>query len=351
MSAQTMLSICSNTLICDYVHKKVNRLCLYGASVIILVMSHKAKMQRIGRRRWLLLLVALAALYVLLPQVGIFHKSFRVLSQAQLTYISWSTLFTFLTFVAAAGTYWLLARQRLRYPRTVLVQFASMFANRLLPAGIGGIGVNYAYLQKAKHSPTQAATVVTANNILGFFGHAILLIILLGIYGKHLPGLHLTTRIRHLELIEIVLTIIVISILIAARRFGTRILHALSSVLRQLVSYRHQPLRLTTALLSSMSLTMCNVLSLYFCVLALHIPISLITVLVVFTFGIAVGTATPTPGGIGGIEAGLVAGLVAYHASSANALAAVLAYRLISFWSTLAVGAIAFIFVERRGYF
>ena len=59
---------------------------------------------------------------------------------------------------------------------------------------------------------------------------------------------------------------------------------------------------------------------------------------------------TPTPGGLGGVEAGLVAGLVAYRVASADALAAVLVYRLVSYWLMLAIGAAAFVIAERRGY-
>jgi uncharacterized protein (TIRG00374 family) len=118
-----------------------------------------------------------------------------------------------------------------------------------------------------------------------------------------------------------------------------------------LLAYRKHPFELKGALLSSMILTLCNVLSLYFCVLALHIALPFIAVLLVFSLGIALGTATPTPGGLGGVEAGLVAGMVAYHVASADALAAVLAYRLISYWLALVIGAGAFVVTERRGYF
>ncbi len=50
------------------------------------------------------------------------------------------------------------------------------------------------------------------------------------------------------------------------------------------------------------------------------------------------GGALPLPGGIGGIDLGLVATLVAYGAPAAATTAAVLAYRLILFWLPLALG-------------
>jgi uncharacterized membrane protein YbhN (UPF0104 family) len=50
------------------------------------------------------------------------------------------------------------------------------------------------------------------------------------------------------------------------------------------------------------------------------------------------------------VEAGLVAGLVVYQVDSAAALAAVLVYRLISYWLPLAAGAAAFAVSHRRKY-
>ena len=44
------------------------------------------------------------------------------------------------------------------------------------------------------------------------------------------------------------------------------------------------------------------------------------------------GGALPLPGGIGGIDGGLVGALVVYGAKAADAAAAVLAYRIILFW-------------------
>ena len=50
----------------------------------------------------------------------------------------------------------------------------------------------------------------------------------------------------------------------------------------------------------------------------------------------------PLPGGVGGIDGGLVGALVVYGAPAADAAAAVLAYRLILFWLPLLVGGAAF---------
>ena len=54
------------------------------------------------------------------------------------------------------------------------------------------------------------------------------------------------------------------------------------------------------------------------------------------------GGLLPIPGGIGGIDGGLIGTLVVYGAPAAGTAAAVLGYRLILFWLPLIVGAMAF---------
>jgi uncharacterized protein (TIRG00374 family) len=59
------------------------------------------------------------------------------------------------------------------------------------------------------------------------------------------------------------------------------------------------------------------------------------------------GGLLPIPGGIGGIDGGLLGTLVVYGTPAATTAAAVLAYRVILFWLPLAVGAYAFVSLRR----
>ena len=303
------------------------------------------------RKQWLFLLLAVAGLYVLLPQLGVFRHSFSILGGAHWPKLAVAMVFTALTYFAAGATYCLLALRKLSYVRTVLVELASMLTNRLLPAGIGGMGANYAYLRGSRHSSSQAASVVAANNLLGFVGHLLLVGVLLGLFHNHLGVLHLPQFRLKLGWLDEGLFVIAVIVLLVAGRFRRHLWQMAYGIAKRLFGYRQHPIRLGAALLTSASLTLCNVLSLYFCATALGINLPFVSVLLVFSLGIALGTATPTPGGLGGVEAGLVAGMVAYHTAGADALAAVLAYRLISYWLALALGALAFVICQRRGYF
>jgi uncharacterized protein (TIRG00374 family) len=59
------------------------------------------------------------------------------------------------------------------------------------------------------------------------------------------------------------------------------------------------------------------------------------------------GGLIPVPGGIGGIDAGLVGTFVLYHVSITSAASAVLAYRAIALWVPALLGSVAFVMLRR----
>jgi len=74
----------------------------------------------------------------------------------------------------------------------------------------------------------------------------------------------------------------------------------------------------------------------------------LTVVLMAYLLG-QMGGLLPIPGGIGGIDGGLIGAYIVFGVAAAPAAAAVLAYRLILFWLPLLAGAIAFTNL-RRGF-
>lgn len=301
------------------------------------------------RNRLVLLAIAALALYVLLPQIGGFKQSFDVVKSANLLLVALAVGFSLLTFVAAAGTYWILALRPIRYWRTVLAQMAAMFVNRLLPAGIGGIGANYVYLRKAKHSLPEAASVVTANNLIGLTGHLLLTFLLIVLFHDQLPSLQLDSLRQNVAFVGVIVVVLALFLVFAATLKG-RLLAKVTAVAVQLVAYRRRPQSIVAALGTSTIMTLCNVACLWLCALALGTDLSLVQALLVFTLGVVVGTATPTPGGLGGVEAGLVAGMVAFGLPGHIALAVALTYRFINYWFSMGIGAVAFAICRRQNY-
>ncbi len=301
----------------------------------------------INKRYLFVALILMLTLYIIVPQFGDFKSSLQLLSHPQVGWTFLAVAFTLFTYFAGAATYCLLAFKKLNYARTLLVQFAAMFINRLLPGGIGALGANFVYLKRQKHTSAQAASVVAVNNLLGAIGHYLLLggILLFSGYSTIRVSQTNSTLNNNIRYFWAGLLIVLIMALIFARK---RLKKGLIDLKDQLLEYRHRPKSVLAALLTSLCLTAFNVLSLYACSAALGVELNFAIIMLIFTLGIGAGTATPTPGGLGGFEAGLVAGFVAFKVDSSTALAIALLYRLISYWLTLLVGAIAFLISQKK---
>ncbi len=309
--------------------------------------------RKIHKKDWLIIVFFVLAFYVLLPQIKSFDTSFKSVIDARPFYLFLAVSCTLLTYIFAAATYCILVPKKISYPKTILVQFASMFTNRLLPLGIGSISINYLYLRKLKFKSTQVASIIAANNIVGLIGHLLLLVVLYMTYKQaHLDfsKWHIAT-IGGYKVILIIGGLILVAVMtILFKKYLLRFTNSVKNSIKYLTEYRKQPQKIIFAVGTSSLLTLSNVLCLYFCCQAVQLSLNLLEVILIFSLGVFLGTATPTPGGLGGAEAGLFAGLLAFRVSSAQALATVLAFRLISFWLTFLFGSFAFIIAERLGY-
>jgi uncharacterized membrane protein YbhN (UPF0104 family) len=300
--------------------------------------------------RYMYLIVCVVGLYGIAPELQGLHDVGHIYQHIKLVYLSVAILSYSASYLFSAATYVFLSFKRLNYSRTLQVQIASNFINHLLPAGIGGIGSNYAYLRKSKLTTTQAAATVSVNNLLGLIGHLGVLVVVLLLNPSAIARIRAPHIGLALSAVVILVLIALISSVLMHPPWRHRLLQLLHNFVGQIRRYRDRPERILIALSSSIGLTLCNAASLYFSAMAVGLHIGVLEMLIVFTIGVSTGTLTPTPGGLGGVEAGLVGGLLAYHQSLAPALATVLVYRIVTYWLALAVGAAMYVVVRRRGY-
>lgn len=108
--------------------------------------------------------------------------------------------------------------------------------------------------------------------------------------------------------------------------------------------------RLTTAAAGAVLLTVGLVLALTASVAAMGGVIAPVPIGMAFLVGSAVGSMVPTPGGIGTVEAALVAALVASGQLVAVALPAVLVFRLVTVWLQVPLGWAALQVLHRMGH-
>jgi undecaprenyl-diphosphatase len=100
----------------------------------------------------------------------------------------------------------------------------------------------------------------------------------------------------------------------------------------------------------SVTVTFSYMITLYVALQAFGGGLPFATVGAVYLVGAAVATAAPTPGGLGAVEAALIAGLVSAGLDSAVAVPAVFLYRLATFWIPILPGWGCFTWLERREF-
>lgn len=307
-------------------------------------------MLRAHRRMIIWSVIAVLVLYAVIPQFGVFRRAQISFADIQWSYVVLAALWTALTYVCAAQSYRWLSFKPLIFMRTLIAQLAALFATRIVPAGIGGIGVNFAYLRSAKHSTPQAAAVVAINNTLGFIANALLLAIAVLVFGDSIPSV-IFERDISLQQISVIGGALLISLIITILIFGNRLKKGVRSFITQVGLFRYRLPAVGRAFCVSLLLTAANVLALYSCAASLGANATLVVTLLVYSFAIILGTFTPTPGGLGGIEAGLVLGFMAFGMDAGTALAVTLIFRMVSNWVPLCIGALAFWYAESHRYF
>ena len=120
--------------------------------------------------------------------------------------------------------------------------------------------------------------------------------------------------------------------------------------LPRLLAVMQQPRKLAEGIGGALLLTGAYILCLDACIRALGGSIPLASTAVVYLTGAALGSAVPTPGGLGAVEAALSAGLTAAGLPGTIAVSAVLLFRTLTFWLPVPVGWGAFNYLERHEY-
>ncbi len=284
--------------------------------------------------------------YAVDSQFSHFRSGISVLAEANLLLALAGLALTASTFCIAAGIYRTLALSHLRYLRTLAVEIAAAFVNRLLPAGIGGLGLHGDYLHRQKHSVAEATAVVSVNNALGIVGNIILLVIMLAVWPHRLSVSAFNFSPGKALIVGVVVAALAI-VIIAVRRVRVELASFARNFGRSLRTYLRCPGKLLVALALATTLTLVYALILYVSSRAVGVKLAYSSVFVVFSVGTLIGAATPTPGGLVGVEAGLFAGFAAYGVPAAPALAAVLLYRVLTYWLPLIPGLVALILVRR----
>ena len=307
------------------------------------------RLERVRPRTIVTLIASLIAGYLLLGQLG----RVSLLSTLRSADWRWALLALALSAVTYLGAAWSLAGYvptRLRFGPLVLAQLAGSFVTLVTPAAVGGAALNIRYLQRRKVPAAVAAASVGLSQVVAFVLHIVLLVVFAAITGSQTHSLQPPNWVYFVIAGLVVIVLVVIAIPAGRKLIRARLTPVLGQVLPRLLAVMQQPRKLAEGIGGALLLTAAYILCLDASIRALGGSISIASTAVVYLTGAALGSAVPTPGGLGAVEAALSAGLTAAGLPGATAVSAVLLFRTLTFWLPVPVGWGAFNFLERHEY-
>jgi len=238
---------------------------------------------------------------------------------------------------------------RLSFFRTLLVQVAGSFVTLVTPAAVGGAALNVRYLQRKKVPAPVAAASVGVAQVVAFVLHISALVVFAAIAGTTAKTSIQPPRWAYFVLAGLVAVALGVLALPAGRRLlRARVSPTLGQVVPRLLEVAQQPRKLAEGIGGTLLLSASYILCLAACVAAFGRSVPFASIAVVYLTGSAIGSVLPTPGGLGGVEAALTAGLTAAGLPGAVAVSSVLLFRLLTFWFPVPVGWVALSYLERK---
>jgi undecaprenyl-diphosphatase len=224
------------------------------------------------------------------------------------------------------------------------------------------MGVNERYLERSGLTRGEAVSAVIVVSATGLVVHSILLVAAAIALNRH--GFSTTPLPRHGDELLLVLGVLLgLGVVVGGplrqhRLVAAAVRHRLvPAAVREgarqawagLASMARDPWRVSQLLLSSVCVTAASIAALAASLHACGAHVAIVDVATVYLAGTALAAASPTPGGLGAVEAALVAGLAHFGGQAGPVVAGVLTFRFFTYWLPALPGFVAFRYLQRRG--
>ena len=308
---------------------------------------------RLERFRWRTVVTAVAlaaAAYLLIGEISGVNV-LGTLGQANPGWLAVAVLGSVLTYLGAAIGIAAFIPQRLSIVRGFFVQLSTAFVGVAMPPTVGHVAVNARYLHREKVDEGTIAAAVTVSQLVNIVTTVLLLIVLGVLTGSGLSKFKIAPGgdvLIGLAVIAVAV-ITVLAVPLTRRKVTGAVWPHLRQIWPRLLEAVSQPLRLGVAVGANLLLTVAYSVALIAALRSVGAHPAILATAVVFLAGNAVGAATPTPGGIGGVEAVLAAGLTAIGIPAHEAIPAVLLFRMATFWLPIPAGWVSYLVLQRRG--
>ncbi|MFJ2649861.1 YbhN family protein [Streptomyces sp. NPDC087420] len=310
------------------------------------------RLERIKPRTLLSFIAGAVAAYFLLTQITQVDFG-TVVGEAHWGWVAAAAAFSALSYVAASMSLLGFVPERVSFKRTVEAQVAGSFVKIVAPAAVGGVALNTRFLQRSGVRPGLAVASVGASQLFGLGAHIVLLLSFGYLTGTEKTASLTPSRTVIAGLLTVAVLVLVVTAIPFLRKFVvTRLRSLFAGVVPRMLDVLQQPMKLLTGIGGMLLLTGTFVMCLDASIRAFdngNQQLSYASIAVVFLAGNALGSAAPTPGGVGAVEGALTLGLLAVGLPKEVAAPAVLLFRLMTLWLPVLPGWVSFNHLTRKG--
>jgi undecaprenyl-diphosphatase len=314
---------------------------------------HLEPVERLNRRTLFTLVTLIALTYFLLPQLANLPGILDQVKSAEWLWAVPTVAASAITYVGASLALVGSVPERLRAIPSTVAQVATSYASLLAPAGLGGMALNVRYLQRVGVDGAVATSAVGLDTITGLVVHVVLLILFVGWAGRSTFGDVRLPDPRYF-LYGLAAVVVLAAIALAFPSVRHLVSRKLFPILRRAISGLRavvtRPLKLLMLIGGSVVLSLAYIVALYFSGRAFGAPLHFSQVGAIYLAGSAIAVIAPTPGGLGALEAALIAGFAAAGVDKEIAVPAVFFFRLATFWLPIVPGAWSFRWLRANDY-
>ncbi len=309
------------------------------------------RLERISPRALVMIGAATIAFYSLLPQLANVEGTIDAFGDARLAWIP--------AIVAAALTTYLFATISLlgsvAEPVPVAAAarstVASSFAALVGPATTGRIALAIRFLQRAGIDTADASASTGLNSAAGLVTHLLLMFSFFAWTGSaDAGGFSVPDANTVLLIFALVAAVTAVATPLGPvrRRVLRPALGALRQARRYVAKVMQSPLRVVALLGGSSLITVSYMVALIFSVEAFGGGLSIPQIGAAYLGAAAIANLSPTPGGLGVLEATTIAALTGFGLDDAQAVSSVLTFRLATYWLPILPGWLTLLWMQHN---
>jgi undecaprenyl-diphosphatase len=310
------------------------------------------RLERIKPRTLLIVLASTLAFYTLLPQLANLEDTAESFETAELEWLVLAIVGSAITYIFATVSFVGSVPDAVPFIPALRSRLASSFTALVGPVNSGTLGFSVRFLERSGVTMVNATGAVALNTLAGFLVHLTLMLGFIlwtgrsGVGGFSLP--------------ESNTILLAASILLGAFGFATlfrpfrhRVLRpAIQSALGAASSMGQvftSPTRVLAMFGGAAGLTLTYIVILAAAVEAFGGSLSFPQIGAAYLVALTIAIFAPTPGGLGAVEAAMIAGLTGFGLPDGVAVSSVLAFRLVTFWLPILPGWATFTWMQRNG--